>query len=87
MKVIKLYNRYNANIWLEYIGKNLWSLKSENKEDLDYMRFIYNDDNSIYAIDPSGGPFLSINRILTYDNKNLKIKSISRQLIFELIEE
>jgi GTP-dependent phosphoenolpyruvate carboxykinase len=87
MKEIKLHNRYNANIWLEYIGKNLWSLKSKKKEDLDYMRFIYNDDNSIYAIDPSGGPFLSIDGILTYDNKKLKIVSISRQLIFELVEE
>ena len=70
MNKIKLDNRYNANIWLEHIDKDLWELKSQKPEDLQYMRFIYEDDNkSVYAVDPSGGPFLSINTIVGFEEK------------------
>ena len=69
MNKIKLDNRYSANIWLEHIDKDLWELKSQKPEDLQYMRFIYEDDNSIYAIDPSGGPFLSIGTIVGFEEK------------------
>ena len=58
---IDLYNRYKANIWLQHIDEDLWKLSSSNPEDLQYMRVIYNEDNKgIFAIDPSGGPFLSV---------------------------
>ena len=70
MKKIKLDNRYNASIWLEHIDEDLWQLKSQKPEDLQYMRFIYEEDNkSIYAIDPSGGPFLSIGTIVGFEEK------------------
>lgn len=70
MNKIKLDNRYNANIWLEHIDKDLWELKSQKPEDLQYMRIIFEDDNkSVYAIDPSGGPFLSINTIVGFEEK------------------
>jgi hypothetical protein len=70
MNKIKLDNRYNANIWLEHIDKDLWELKSQKPEDLQYMRIIFEDDNkSVYAVDPSGGPFLSINTIVGFEEK------------------
>lgn len=70
MNKIKLDNRYSANIWLEHIDKDLWELKSQKPEDLQYMRIIFEDDNkSVYAIDPSGGPFLSINTIVGFEEK------------------
>jgi hypothetical protein len=70
MNKIKLDNRYSANIWLEHIDKDLWELKSQKPEDLQYMRIIFEDDNkSVYAVDPSGGPFLSINTIVGFEEK------------------
>ena len=61
MEKIKLHNRYHSDIWLEHIENDLWYINSKSEEDLSYMRIIYNEDNkSIYAIDPSGGPFLSV---------------------------
>lgn len=70
MENIKLNNRYNAKIWLEHINEDLWQLKSENHKDLQYMRFIYEDDNkTIYAIDPSGGPFMSLGTIVGFEKK------------------
>ena len=70
MNKIKLDNRYNANIWLEHIDKDLWELKSQKPEDLQYMRIIFEDDNkSVYAVDPSGGPFLSIGTIVGFEEK------------------
>ena len=70
MNKIKLDNRYNANIWLEHIDKDLWELKSQKPEDLQYMRIIFEDDNkSVYAVDPSGGPFLSIGTIVGFEDK------------------
>ena len=70
MEKIKLDNRYNASIWLEHIDEDLWQLKSQKPEDLQYMRVIYEKDNkSIYAIDPSGGPFLSIGTIVGFEEK------------------
>lgn len=76
MNKIKLDNRYNANIWLEHIDKDLWELKSQKPEDLQYMRIIFEDDNkSVYAVDPSGGPFLSIGTIVGIEEKYI-IKEI-----------
>ena len=70
MEKIKLDNRYNASIWLEHIDEDLWQLKCEDSKDLQYMRFIYEEDNkSIYAIDPSGGPFLSIGTVVGFEEK------------------
>lgn len=70
MNKIKLDNRYSANIWLEHIDKDLWELKSQKPEDLQYMRIIFEDDNkSVYAVDPSGGPFLSIGTIVGFEEK------------------
>ncbi len=53
---ITLPNRDGFNVYLEQISGNTWSLNCP-----DYYRLVYNEDNSgIWAIDPPGGPFLSI---------------------------
>jgi hypothetical protein len=85
MNKIKLDNRYNANIWLEHIDEDLWQLKSQDPKDLQYMRFIYQDDNeSIYAIDPSGGPFLSIGTIVGFEEKHIVKEIFKNGYIFRL---
>lgn len=61
MNKIKLHNRYNANIWIEHIDEDLWQLRSEKPEDLEFLRVGYEDDNkTINFVDPSGGPFMSV---------------------------
>lgn len=62
---INLDNRYGAKLWLERLDKGLWILNSEKKEDLGFMRIIYKENGKdIEAIDPSGGPFLSVGTVL-----------------------
>jgi len=64
---IKLYNRDGADLWLEKI-KNIennifeWKLNVDNKHDycLKYCRIIGDYPKEIEAIDPSGGPLLSL---------------------------
>lgn len=84
MNKIKLDNRYNANLWLEHIDEDLWQLKSEDPEDLQYMRIIYEDDKSVYAVDPSGGPFLSINTIVGFKEKYIIDEIFRNGFIFKL---
>lgn len=56
---INLYNRYGENIYLEHIKDNDWLLKGQ---DLSFMRVIFDGEGftKIHAIDPSGGPYLSV---------------------------
>lgn len=64
---IKLYNRDGATMWLEKIkdlSNNLsqWELKVDKEHEycLKYLRVIGNFPSEIDAIDPSGGPFISV---------------------------
>lgn len=58
--------------------------------DLDYMRVIYNsnecNDNDIYAVDPSGGPFMSIEHMYikneTYQLKCIMFSKTKNEYIF-----
>ena len=62
MKQLVIPNR-EANLWLEQCDDDSWELKSNKDYILKYMRIIYNDSknhNKIFAIDPSGGPFISV---------------------------
>ena len=82
MKKIKLYNRDGANLWLENTGKQtseniaIWklSIDSKHKYCLQYMRTIGNYPYNIEAIDPSGGPMLSVGD--TFENGKYKIVKI-----------
>lgn len=81
MNKIKLYNRDGANLWLEKI-KNIsdniseWQLKVDknHKYCLEYLRIIGNYPKEINAIDPSGGPMLSVGDI--FENGKYKIVEI-----------
>lgn len=47
-----------SNNYLEDLGNNKYKLHAQYGE---YgIRIIYNDDDSIFAIDPPGGPFMTI---------------------------
>lgn len=59
MKEIKL----NNHSLIETGDPNKFLFMPNKKEDMEYMRFLYDDtDDSekIFAIDPSGGPFIAI---------------------------
>lgn len=73
MKEIKLFNREEADMRLIKSNKwwsNKWKLEVDDRHEycLQYCRLIYNEDSTtIQAIDPSGGPFISIGDI--YEGK------------------
>lgn len=56
------YNRDNAHLWLDDAG--VLCIDQAHQYCLEYMRYIISDDETIEAIDPSGGPFISIGDIL-----------------------
>ena len=74
MKII-LYNRDRANLWLEKENSDIWKLKVDQNHEyvLEYMRVI--GYPKIEAIDPSGGPFISVGDILK-DNEKRSYKII-----------
>ena len=61
---IDFYNRDGFNIWLERVGENSdwWQLRADQSSLFDYidLTFENNDTNSIYAVDPPGGPFIFV---------------------------
>ena len=90
MNKIILPNRDGANLWLEKVKQiepniSEWKLNVDDKHKycLEYMRFIGNYPSEIQAIDPSGGPMLSIADELNDKYKIIKINSISSILISE----
>ena len=90
MEKIRLPNRDGANLWLEKVKEiepniSEWKLNVDDKHKycLEYMRFIGNYPSEIQAIDPSGGPMLSIADELNDKYKIIKINSISSILIGE----
>ena len=79
---INLFNRDGATMWLEKLGNNIWELKVDKAHDycLKYIRVIGNYE----AIDPSGGPFLSVG---DYVDKTHKIVDILSCTILKLSED
>ena len=87
---IKLYNRDGANMWLEKLSDvkdniSRWQLKVDDKHEycLEYMRVIGNYPNRIEAVDPSGGPFISLGD--EFEGK-YKIINIINSTIFDISE-
>lgn len=70
MSKVKLPNRYGDDIWLEPIEENVYAIR-ENGDMLKYMRFGYdkmpNGEMKIMFIDPSGGPFISVDNFSIND--------------------
>lgn len=79
---IKLYNRDGANLWLKKCNKqiepNVWmwylDVDKEHEYIFEYCRFIGNNISEPEAIDPSGGPMLSVGD--TFENGKYKIVKI-----------
>lgn len=87
---IKLYNRDGADMWLEKLSDvepniSRWQLKVDNKHKycLEYMRVIGDYPNNIQAVDPSGGPFISLGD--EFEGK-YKIINIINSTIFDISE-
>lgn len=74
---INLFNRDGADLWLE---PKTWTLKVDDshKYALDFMRLI--GDEEIEAVDPSGGPFISVGDILG----EYKVTKIINPTTFEM---
>ena len=90
MNKIKLYNRDGADLWLEKIkdvSDNIseWQLKVDKEHEycLQYIRVIGNYPKEIDAVDPSGGPFISI--LDEFENK-YKIVKICGPTLFWISE-
>ena len=92
MNKIKLFNRDGANMWLEQIEEtndktSLWQLKvdKEHLYCLKYIRVIFEKyPSEILAVDPSGGPYISIGSEL--ENGKYKIIDFLNSTIFKLLK-
>ena len=86
---IKLYNRDGADLWLENTGEQvaeniaIWKLCVDDKHKycLKYIRIISSFE--IEAIDPSGGPMLSVGDVFENKYEIVKINSINNIWIGE----
>ena len=82
---IKLYNRDGADLWLENTGEQIaeniakWKLNVDDKHKycLEYIRFIGNYPSEIEAIDPSGGPMISVEDVFENKYEIVRINSIN----------
>ena len=91
MKKIKLFNRDGADLYLvktnEEIEPNIWvwSLEADKRHGyiFEYCRFMIDSDNTIEAIDPSGGPMLSLADEFEDKYKIVKINSVNNIWISE----
>jgi hypothetical protein len=88
---IKLYNRDGADLWLKKCNKqiepNIWmwylDVDKEHSYILDYCRYIGDNFLEPEAIDPSGGPMLSLGDEFEEKYKIVKINSINNIWISE----
>jgi len=83
MTKIKLYNRDGADLWLENTGEQVaeniakykLSIDDKHKYCLRYIRIIGNYPLEIEAIDPSGGPMISVGDVFENKYEIVKINS------------
>lgn len=91
MNRIQLYNRDGANLWIEKVEDkddySIWKLKVDKKHSycLEYMRIILDEEDNIEAVDPSGGPFISINDM--FENNKYEIIKITNAITFWISEK
>lgn len=73
---IPLFNRDGANLKLVSEDNHTWHFQVDKGHQwvLEHIRVGYDDNKNITFIDPSGGPYLAINSLLT---SKLKIESFS----------
>ena len=71
LRKLLILGRYGERRHLQEIKPNVFKLTGE---DLDYMRVIFTEDGKdIFAIDPTGGPFIHTGSFI---KKGIYIKSI-----------
>lgn len=75
-----LFNRDGDNVYLEELKPNKYLLHTPSQ----YMGVINSDRNKdlIIAIDPSGGPFISIGNPITEINETVKFISHKKDVGF-----
>lgn len=91
MKKIKLHNRDGADLWLKKCNKQIepniwmWYLDVDKKHEyiFDYCRYIGHNLLEPEAIDPSGGPMLSLGDEFEGKYKIVKIVSVKNIWISE----
>ena len=82
METIKLMARYGYVHTLEHIGNNLWQFVPDLRSTGTY-RVIGNYPNDIKALDPEGGPFMSVDDEI----ESYTIKSIRQGGVLELVKK
>lgn len=71
LRKLLLLGRYGEKRYLQEVEPCIFKLTGE---DLDYMQIVFSEDNkSIYAVDPTGGPFISVGSFI---KDGIYIKSI-----------
>lgn len=83
----KLYNRYGDKLYLKEISEYVYTLEGNT----DWCRIIYKDAGmtTIDAIDPSGGPYMSVGNFSIDMNRKVLNKiteETSGKFIFEFID-
>jgi hypothetical protein len=89
MKKIKLYNRDGADLWLKKCNKQIepnvwmWYLDVDKKHEyiLKYCRYIGDNLLEPEAIDPSGGPMLSVGdefEFLSLNEEEVVVKMLGK---------
>ena len=81
---IQLFNRYGKHLYLKQNTEKLegenpileYKLCGEKSDDLMYIRYGYNNDETIEYIDPEGGPMIMVNNfyLLSESYKLMKIE-------------
>ena len=82
METITLPARYGYVHTLEYIGNDLWQFVPDLRSSGVY-RLIGDYPDNIKALDPEGGPFMSVGDTIN----EYTIKSIRSNGIFELVKK
>lgn len=83
MERIELWNRDYQKIWMEEVLDEWWKLKSKEPYILEYIRILTEDDGQIYAVDPPGGPFISVGHEIE-GYKVIEIKNTSLGIFVRL---
>ena len=84
METIELNARYGLKHYLKHIGNNLWQIEFDKKSTGTYRLIGFEGEHgirySVYALDPEGGPFLTVGTKIN----DKTVKSITCNGIFEL---
>lgn len=79
MKKVEIQNNFS----LIEVEPEKFLLMPQKKEDLDYLRILYTENSEdIFAIDPPGGPFISIGTKINGINGNISDIYFENSLIY-----